>query len=75
MLEGVPVERATFVEVTKAAVVAALASPRDISAPLVCYPVTLKPYLILTADMGAGIASVRMQDRRQPSELALRCLP
>ncbi len=38
VLKDVPVERATFVEVTKAAVLAALASPRDISAPLVCHP-------------------------------------
>jgi len=38
-VKGIPIERATFVEVTKAAVLAALASPRDISAPLVCYPV------------------------------------
>ena len=35
-LEGVLVERATFVEVTRAAVLAALASPRELSAPLVC---------------------------------------
>ena len=35
VLQGVPVERITFVEVTRAAVLAALASPRDVSGPLV----------------------------------------
>lgn len=35
MLDGMPVERITFVEVTKAAVLAALAAPRSVSKPLV----------------------------------------
>lgn len=35
VLEGVSVERITFVEVTRAAVLAALAAPRPVSAPLV----------------------------------------